>query len=582
MAESSDLSGEPRSNLTLDNSSEPGLPQGGSESPEMQRSATLSRDPGTNGPDNSGVPPHHASPGRSLRSFKKSVERAISRATGELQAYSEAFSTLLQDGHVKTLDLEDWGNEAPLTAPVDTVEPVDTVAEAPAQEPAETSVPTPNETAGDALRRLVRKSKTGRKSRVVDVGSEAVSKLIVDAAKSAQSTDQARAHSGHEEAQAQQSQQWAQPQVDIPPVPPAASSQPVLPAGQYMQPPPPPQPREESVVRQVQAPVVDVTPVPGTGSGFHNLMSRAGRAVRRTTGEVHVYTDALSKMIHERARHGPPDSAQPSSAAAPPQAPPAPQESGLQGFVGRAMRRTTGEVAALRSQLSQLVEEARLKENVKSQERIESLQTTERLPVAEQMETSKYASLCPSQWKDLSGGDQYRHCNQCGLFIYDFKDKSLSVVEKIVFQREGVSNPTFYQRQDGRFLIRDCPVGLRKRQQRILALGLVSVGTMGVLAYAFLVPHPQPAPVPEVVTEQPKKKPRKAARTREPVPDQPPSVIANPEEIPGGGAPEIPPEPEPGGGTASPPAIAPEPLQHEDINKRVAPSQPLDPQAPVY
>jgi hypothetical protein len=155
-------------------------------------------------------------------------------------------------------------------------------------------------------------------------------------------------------------------------------------------------------------------------------------------------------------------------------------------------------MAALRSQLMGLVDEARQKEQVKSQERLQNLTTTERLPIPEKLENYKFATLCPSQWDAMSGSDQYRHCQECGLFVYEFATQNQSEAAKIVFQREGNDRPTFYKRGDGRFLTRDCPVGVGRRQKRILGMVAAMVVGLGAVALMFLAPPPKP---PEVMQQ---------------------------------------------------------------------------------
>ena len=463
-----------------------------------------------NGPQTPGeayvyrAPDSHAN---SLRRFKKSVERAITRATGELQAYSEALGTLVHDRHIKSIE------DSEAEQPRDTnVGPPAALAEAPAQNRAGSS----NESASNALLRLVKQSKSRRKSQAVNIESDEVSQLIEEtilkaAPSPALPVGQPETVPTGREGTDKVAQFQAPHLIEEQLAPQAEGSNLGVQTHEDLQ------SGSQRPPTQPLSPGGEMQPVEGSMSGFHNLMARADRAVKRTTGEVHVYVDAVSKLVQTRAhpQRCPDEPHVADTAAAAPQL----QESGLHGFVGRAIRRTTGEMAALRSQLSQLVDEARVKENAKSQERIQSLQTTERLPLPtpERLETNKFASLCPSVWQDLSGGDQYRHCNQCGLFVYDFKGKSLPEVEKIVFQREGLTNPTFYRRADGRFLLRDCPVGLARRQKRMIAAATVVlvVGTLVVAGLLMPKPPPQPAQVsPEVqvpASASKRRQPEKAA-----------------------------------------------------------------------
>lgn len=119
--------------------------------------------------------------------------------------------------------------------------------------------------------------------------------------------------------------------------------------------------------------------------------------------------------------------------------------------------------------------------------------------VAAQAPTLPYKkqTACPRQWEMMSGTDQYRLCEQCQLFAYDFNDMSLSDAQQVVFKREGKPNAFFYRRPDGRFLTTDCPESIRKERAvplMITAAGLSMVFLILLCCFSFsLASKPQSA-----------------------------------------------------------------------------------------
>ncbi len=110
----------------------------------------------------------------------------------------------------------------------------------------------------------------------------------------------------------------------------------------------------------------------------------------------------------------------------------------------------------------------------------------------------KKAAPCATRWDDMSGGDRFRLCGQCKLYLYDFKDLEENEAKEIVYQREEKEKASFFRRADGRFLTANCPVGVKRQRNLILActvtLALLLCGT----AIAFLGPRPEPAASPTV------------------------------------------------------------------------------------
>lgn len=276
--------------------------------------------------------------------------------------------------------------------------------------------------------------------------------------------------------------------------------------------PEPVEPASVAVPHLSPAPVEIPPPPPGTTtggmpavelhqSGFQRLIKKVDRAIRRSTEEIQIHAMALSQLIQQcRTQQHPPqlpetNSALPEQATA---GSAAEHHAGMQDMaasVRRVIRKKTAEMANFREQLAQLVEKTRQKEH----ERRKELESSEQLkavePPPEPLDKYRYASLCPSKWEDLSGTDCYRLCRQCHLFVYDFQKLDLTAAQRLVFQREGLTNPSFYKREDGRFLTQDCPVGMQRRQKRIMAIAAVVVVLAGIVGLTLLMPPPKPPAV---------------------------------------------------------------------------------------
>lgn len=109
------------------------------------------------------------------------------------------------------------------------------------------------------------------------------------------------------------------------------------------------------------------------------------------------------------------------------------------------------------------------------------------------IEKYRKASPCQSSWDQMSGADRYRLCDKCKLFAYNFESMDLQEVEDLLFKREGRKDLAFYRRQDGKFLIRDCPVGLKQKNTTRLAIA-AGVGFAVAALISFVVARPSIPP----------------------------------------------------------------------------------------
>jgi hypothetical protein len=101
------------------------------------------------------------------------------------------------------------------------------------------------------------------------------------------------------------------------------------------------------------------------------------------------------------------------------------------------------------------------------------------------------ASPCSSTWEKMAAGgtDKFRVCKKCSLYVYNFANMDQSEATKIVFQREGKTNPTFYQRTDGTYLTSDCPVALAKQKQDTLLAASISIAFLAGACLLTTIPR---------------------------------------------------------------------------------------------
>lgn len=79
------------------------------------------------------------------------------------------------------------------------------------------------------------------------------------------------------------------------------------------------------------------------------------------------------------------------------------------------------------------------------------------------------ASPCSQKWDDMAGDDRVRFCSACEKNVYQLDQLSTDEVRALVVEKEGKLCWRFFVRKDGTVLTRDCPVGLRRARQRVVA-----------------------------------------------------------------------------------------------------------------
>lgn len=101
----------------------------------------------------------------------------------------------------------------------------------------------------------------------------------------------------------------------------------------------------------------------------------------------------------------------------------------------------------------------------------------------------RIATPCSARWDDMVGDDRIRHCRACDKDVFNIAGMSRAEASALVTNRSGLCIRMF-KRADGTVMTADCPVGVRKKRVRRLAiLGAgISAALGGGLLYAWVEP----------------------------------------------------------------------------------------------
>lgn len=107
---------------------------------------------------------------------------------------------------------------------------------------------------------------------------------------------------------------------------------------------------------------------------------------------------------------------------------------------------------------------------------------------------------CPFVWAEGdSPKERVKYCTQCSAQVYNFAGFDLAEAESLIFKRENREKATIYKRADGKFMTQDCPIALKKKNDRMMLvvggiLVLVLLAAMGVMMQTTPQPTAPPAP----------------------------------------------------------------------------------------
>jgi hypothetical protein len=128
-------------------------------------------------------------------------------------------------------------------------------------------------------------------------------------------------------------------------------------------------------------------------------------------------------------------------------------------------------------------------------------------PLKQFQEIDKYrpAASCEVTWEEMSGSGCVKFCERCKLQVYDFSSMELPEAEKLIFKQEGTKTFTLYKRTDGKFLTRNCPLGIARKRTRILLVSGLSIAAICLLFAAVTAPKAQKDGIKPTADEKPVK-----------------------------------------------------------------------------
>jgi hypothetical protein len=97
------------------------------------------------------------------------------------------------------------------------------------------------------------------------------------------------------------------------------------------------------------------------------------------------------------------------------------------------------------------------------------------------LELITVASPCTAPWDAMNGDDRVRFCGQCSQHVYNLSELTQTQAEDLVQEHEGKMCVRFYRRADGTMLTKDCPVGWRAIQRRVLMIGGAAAAALVVV-----------------------------------------------------------------------------------------------------
>ena len=130
------------------------------------------------------------------------------------------------------------------------------------------------------------------------------------------------------------------------------------------------------------------------------------------------------------------------------------------------------ELAALRERAR---EAAALKQTERDLER-DLAETRRRLAasassrVASRLDDVKIATPCHARWDDMIGDEKVRFCGKCQKDVFNLSAMTRDDAETLLRERSGSMCARLYRRTDGTVLTADCPVGVRAKRVRRLAI----------------------------------------------------------------------------------------------------------------
>jgi Carboxypeptidase regulatory-like domain len=102
------------------------------------------------------------------------------------------------------------------------------------------------------------------------------------------------------------------------------------------------------------------------------------------------------------------------------------------------------------------------------------------------VDSVRVAAPCHVPWDSMKGDDRERHCESCGLNVFNIAAMTVIEAEEFVTARTGRLCVKLYRRSDGTVITKDCPVGIRAYQRRVGRMaGALLTAVLGFFSISF-------------------------------------------------------------------------------------------------
>ncbi len=85
------------------------------------------------------------------------------------------------------------------------------------------------------------------------------------------------------------------------------------------------------------------------------------------------------------------------------------------------------------------------------------------------IQAARVASPCDVKWDDMVGDDLMRHCGQCQLNVYNFRNMTKAQANELLGNADGRICGQLWRRADGTVITSDCPGGMAAIRRRVFA-----------------------------------------------------------------------------------------------------------------
>ncbi len=109
--------------------------------------------------------------------------------------------------------------------------------------------------------------------------------------------------------------------------------------------------------------------------------------------------------------------------------------------------------------------------------------------VESRLDDVKIATPCQARWDDMIGDDKVRFCGKCQKDVFNLSAMTRDDAETLLREKGDSMCARLYRRADGTVLTADCPVGVRAKRVRRLAMVVGGGMAAGAAFSAFAGQH---------------------------------------------------------------------------------------------